>query len=183
VMAAYQGALGAPPTFAQYTAAVNGIRGGAQTVQTLYLSLLGANTVATISNINALYMNLLNRTANPSMELPAAQLAGLAATFTTIIGSAPGAANNEYQSTGTFHTIAADHTNALYVRLLYYVILGRDPDLGGLMSWLGVANGSGSGILFQPQNSAAGAVRMQILGPGVPGQGFAGSPEFQSIFQ
>jgi len=76
--------------------------------------------------------------------------------------------------------MAPDHTNALYVRMLYYVILSRDPDPGGLSFWEGVANSGGPGILFQ--GSAGYGTRIQILGPGTPNQGFIGSPEFQGLF-
>ena len=90
------------------------------------------------------------------------------------------ASNNEFQSTGTFHTtLAADHTNALYIRMCYFTILARDPDPSGFTFWLGIAN-SGPGILFQ--GAAGFSTRIQIMGPGTPPQGFTGSPEFQGLF-
>jgi hypothetical protein len=65
--------------------------------------------------------------------------------------------------------------------MLYFVILDRDPDSGGLQFWLGVANSGGPGILFQ--GAAGFSTRIQILGPGTPNQGMTGSPEFLSKFQ
>ena len=88
------------------------------------------------------------------------------------------AGSNEFQSTGTFH--ATDHTNGLYVQMIYYVTLSRDPDPAGLAFWTGVANSGGPGLLFQ--GNAGFSTRIQILGPGTPNQGFIGSPEFQGLF-
>ena len=56
VMAAYQAATGAPPTYAQFTAAVTSVRAGTQTVAGLFNSLIGSGYTAT-----TLYQNLLNR--------------------------------------------------------------------------------------------------------------------------
>ena len=178
VMAAYQAAAGAPPTFAQFAAAVAGVRGGSQTVAQLFASLMTPGYSAA-----TLYQNLLNRAPTASETASAGTTpAALAAWFETLIGypnsntpvSTP---NNEFQSTGTF---TADHSNPLYVRMLYYVILGRDPDPAGLAFWTGIATGGGAGLLFQGQ--AGYGTRIQILGPGTPNQGFIGSPEFQGLF-
>ena len=65
--------------------------------------------------------------------------------------------------------------------MLYYVILGRDFDPAGYAFWLGIATGGGDGILFL--GLAGYPTRIQILGPGTPNQGFAGSPEFQGLYQ
>jgi hypothetical protein len=172
-------ASAAPPTYAQFTAAVASIRAGAGTVYGLFNSLAGsAFTVAT------LYQNLLNRQPTAS-ETSSAHAAGLATWFETLIGY-PGATtpaaspNNEFQSTGTY-ALSADHTNALYVQMLYYAILGRDPDAGGLAFWLGIAKSGGPGLLFQ--GPAGYAARLQILGPGTPNPGLIGSPEFQGLYQ
>ena len=83
------------------------------------------------------------------------------------------------QNTGTFHA-GADHTNGLYVKMVYFVTLSRDPDPAGLAFWTGIANGGGAGLLFQ--GNAGFVTRIQILGPGTPNQGFIGSPEFQGLF-
>ena len=176
VIAAYQAATGAPPTFAQFAAAVSAVRGGAQTVGGLFTSLLNAGYSAT-----TLYGNLLNR-APVAAEVTAYNTNGPAATFQTLIGypsniTPVGDPNSEFESTGAFHT---DHTNGLYMNLLYYTILSRDPDPAGLTFWTGIANGGGAGLLFQ--GNAGFGTRIQILGPGTPNQGFIGSPEFQGLF-
>jgi hypothetical protein len=181
VMAAYQAATGNPPTYAQFSAAVAGIRAGTRTAGSLFSSLIGSGYTAT-----TLYQNLLGRIPSSS-EITEANTAGLASWFQTLIGfpatTTPVAtANNEFQSTGTFAnrtSTTGDHTNALYIRLLYFTTLRRDPDPGGLNYWLGVADTGGAGILFQ--GSVTLNVRIQIDGPG-SGQGFAGSPEFQALF-
>ena len=175
VMAAYQAASGAPPTFAQYTAAGASIRAGTS-LGGLFNSLIGGSYTA-----GTLYQNLLDRQPTGA-EITAATNAGLANWFETLIGY-PGSVtpmstpNNEFQSTGTFHM---DHTNALYVQMVYYVTLNRDPDPDGFAFWLSVANNGGPGILFQ--GAAGFPTRTQILGPGTPNQGFIGSPEFQGLF-
>ncbi len=176
VIAAYQAATGAPPTYAQFTAAVSAVRSGAQTVGGLFTSLLGAGYSAT-----TLYQNLLSR-APVASEVNAYNSNGAVAAFETVIGypssvTPVGAANNEFQSTGTYHV---DHTNALYMDLLYYTILSRDPDPSGFAFWVGVANTGGAGVLFQ--GPAGYSTRIQILGPGTLNQGFIGSSEFQGLF-
>jgi Domain of unknown function (DUF4214) len=90
-----------------------------------------------------------------------------------------GAPNTEFQNTGTYST-GPDRSNALYVQMIYYVTVSRNPDAGGFAFWLGVANSGGPGLLFQ--GSAGYSTRIQILGPGTPNQGFIGSPEFQGLF-
>ena len=72
VMAAYQAALGTPPTYAQFTGAVTAIRAGTQTVGGLFSSLINANYTAA-----NLYQNLLNRQPLAN-EITAANTAGLA---------------------------------------------------------------------------------------------------------
>jgi hypothetical protein len=175
VMAAYQAVLGAPPTYAQFTGALTAIRKGTQTAGGLFASL--TNTNCTVAN---LYQNLLNRQPLES-EIASANAAGLPAWFQALIGYPAGtaiaAANNEFQSTGSYQT---DHTNALYIQMLYFVILGRDPDPGGLSFWLGLAKGGGPGVLFQ--GAAGFNTRIQILGVGTPNEGFIGSAEFQGLF-
>jgi hypothetical protein len=175
VMAAYQAATGGPPTYAQFKAAVTSVRAGTQTVPGLFSSLIGSSYTAT-----TLYQDLLNR--QPTAADSACINTGLSECFQNIIGypsstTPVGATNNEFQSTGTYYT---DHTNGLYVQMIYYVTLSRDPDAAGLSFWTGIANTGGPGILFQ--GTAGYGTRIQILGPGTPTQGFIGSPEFQSLF-
>jgi hypothetical protein len=179
VMAVYLAATGAPPSFNQFIAGVAAIRTN-QTVAGLFNSLTPAGYSAT-----TLYQNLLGRTPTAN-EIASANAAGLASWFQTLIGFPNNTTpvfspNNEFQSTGTFHNgLASDHTNPLYVRMIYYVTVSRDPDAGGLSFWTGIANGGGPGLLFQ--GTAGLPTRIQILGPGTPNQGFIGSPEFQGLF-
>ena len=134
--------------------------------------------------VQNLYQNLLQRTPTAS-EISSANSAGLPNWLQTLIAypndttpvSAP---NNEFMNTGTFAS-GPDHSNGLYIAMLYYVILNRDYDQGGFNFWLGIANGGGAGLLFQ--GNGGFPTRIQILGPGTPGQGFAGSPEFQGLYQ
>jgi Divergent InlB B-repeat domain/Domain of unknown function (DUF4214) len=176
VMAIYQATTGSAPTYGQYAAATASIRAGSQTVSGLFNSLIGGGYSAA-----TLYQNLLGR-APSGTETNQANSAGLASWFETLIGypasAAPvSAANNEFQSTGSYHV---DHSNSLYLQMVYYVTVSRNPDSSGFAFWLGVANSGGPGLLFQ--GSAGYATRIQILGPGTPTQGFIGSPEFQGLF-
>ena len=181
VMAVYQAATGGPPTYSQFVSAKAAVRAGRQSIPGLFSSL-------TPSGFSAftLYQNLLNR--QPGAGDSNCIASGLAACFQTVIGYpfAYSSFNNEFQSTGNYHTtLAADHTNALYVRMLYYVILGRDPDTAGYNFWLGVANTGGPGLLFiyYPTDYTTSQIRLQILGAGfIAGAGFTGSPEFQGLF-
>ncbi len=180
VLAAYQATTGAAPGYAQFWAATADILAGMQTIPGLYLALLSPGATATASTVTNLNMNLLNRAPTPA-EILLAEDGGLAGWFQNLIGyaattsnSAPiGAVANEFQSTGTFHI---DHTNGLYIVMLYFVILSRDYDIGGYNFWLGIANSGGPGILFQ--GPSAYPTRIQIIGTGVPLEGFIGSAEF-----
>jgi len=190
VIAAYQAATGGPPAYAQFVPAVASIRQGTQTIPGLFTTLTAGSAGYSATT---LYQNLLNR-APVSSEAAACIAAGLSSCFETIIGyqqtSAPiGTAGNEWQSTcgggacigvgSTTNPGTGDHTNALYIHMLYFTILQRDGDLGGLTFWLGIANSGGGGILFQ--GSAGSAYRInQILGTGAPGSGIIGNPEFQN---
>ena len=194
VMSVWQAATGAPPTYDEFTSSVSSVRLGVQTIPGMFSTLSVANN-SSYAAIN-LYMNLLNR-ANGAGDA-ACIATGLAQCFETIIGYqatavpvGPGS-NNEFQSTGTFANhvgsctnglciVPNDHTNSLYIRMLYYTILGRDADQSGLTFWLGIANSGGAGLLFQ--GATGYATRIQIVGTGVAGQGFAGSAEFQSLYQ
>ena len=66
--------------------------------------------------------------------------------------------------------------------MLYFTLLERNPDLGGLNFWLGIANNGGGGLLFQSGPQAINA-RVAISGTVTPNQGLIGSPEFQNRFQ
>jgi len=193
VIAAYKAATGASPTYAEFTAAVQGLslRYGTQTVGGLFSSLIAGNTGYSAAS---LYQNLLGR---PNGAGDAACLAnGLQACFLSIIAYPANATpvgpgtNNEFWSTGTFAnhtasctsgtcTVSMDHTNLLYIDMLYFTTLSRDPDAGGQQFWFGIANSGGAGILFQ--GSTELSIRLQIYGTTL-GQGFIESPEFQSHF-
>jgi hypothetical protein len=79
VMAAFQAAMGGPPTYAQFTAAVTSVRAGTQTVPGLFNSLIGSGYTATM-----LYQNLLNRA--PTGADSTCINTGLGACFQTIVG-------------------------------------------------------------------------------------------------
>jgi len=185
VMAAYQAATGAPPTYAQFWSAASAIRAGTQSVAGLYTSLLGANNSATPDTVSTLYNNLLNR-GPLGGEIASAESQGLANWFQTLIGypatssiaAAIGAQANEFQSTGGFTT---DHSNSLYISMLYFLILGRDRDTAGYNYWLRIANGGGPGLLFQ---GAAGAqTRINMMGTSaLTDPGFTMSAEFGTLF-
>ncbi|HTX37548.1 MAG TPA: DUF4214 domain-containing protein [Bryobacteraceae bacterium] len=178
VMTAYQAATGSAPSYAEFIGSVAAVRAGTS-LSTLFNSLTPSGYTA-----QNLYQNLLGR-APTSAEVNSAGTAGLAQWFETLIAYPSSvtpvtAANNEFMNTGTFAE-GPDHSNGLYIAMLYFVILGRDYDAGGYAFWVGVANSGGPGILFQ--GAAGYPTRIQILGPGTPGQGFAGSPEFQGLYQ
>jgi hypothetical protein len=194
VIAAYQAATGAPPTFAVFTTMTQDLaaRYGTLTPASIFNTL-----TAGVSNYTAasLYQNLLGRatTAGDATCINS----GLTNCFLTLIGYPASATpvgpgtNMEFWSTGTFAnhtasctagtcTVPGDHTNNLYIYMLYFTTLGRDPDSGGLEFWFGQANAGGAGILFQ--GSTEQAARINILGTGAVGEGFIGSPEFQGHF-
>ncbi|HTX37177.1 MAG TPA: kelch repeat-containing protein [Bryobacteraceae bacterium] len=191
VMATYQAASGGVPGYAGFVAAVSGIRNGTETIAQLFTSLIAVNPGYSAAT---LYQNLLSRAPTAAETTGAGTTpASLAAWFQMLIGypsnlTPADAVNNEFQSTGTFHAASAgcpacgvDHTNGLYIAMLYYTILKRDYDPPGYNFWVGVANSGGPGLQFQ--GTAGYATRIQILGPGTPNQGFIGSPEFQSLYQ
>ncbi len=177
VMAAYQAATSKAPNFAQFAAAVANLRAGNQTVAGLFNSLAAGGYSST-----NLYQNLLGRA--PGASDAGCIGGGLESCFETLIAypailTPASAANNEFQNTGSF-SAGPDHSNGLYMQMIYYLTLSRDPDANGLAFWTGIANSGGSGLLFQ--GNAGYATRLQILGPGTPNQGFIGSPEFQGLF-
>ena len=163
-MLTYQGATGVAPSFSQFLQSVAAIRSGAQTPSSLFTTLSPAGL-----SVTQVYNNLLSR--NPTSAELAASATPLAA-FNTII------AGSEFQTGADSKT----HTNQLYIRLLYYVTLSRDPDAGGLNFWIGVANSVGNGIFYTA--SSAGRIN-NVIGTGSTTGflGFVGSPEFQFLFQ
>jgi hypothetical protein len=124
---------------------------------------------------------MLNRqpsSAELSGGIAAVGNSGVLGLFTILLSGA------EFRNTGAYAStsVAADHSNNLFVTLMYYSILARDPDPGGYAFWMGIANGGGAGIYFQPAGSAGANTRLTIEGPGAPNVGLVGSIEFQSLF-
>ena len=107
--------------------------------------------------------------------------------------------NNSFSSTARAdflnQTIFANQsfqvlTNPLWVSMLYYTILVRDPDPAGFNFWLsGATNPPGQqGIYYvSPSSSSVYAWKLSIIGQAVPPNpallGFLGSPEFQGLIQ
>ena len=184
VLAIYQAVLNRHPSFDEYAAALAGIRSGSQAPSQLYNDLLNSAEYRVHfappgllpATVTGLYQHLLGRSPGSS-EITSA-LTALSNGTTTLYGLFYGmVAGAEFRNTDSFRT-AADHSNALYVKMVYFLVLKRDPDAGGYGFWVGVANGGGAGIYFNSQTA-----RISILGNGSPGEGFVGSPEFQSRFQ
>ncbi len=167
VLTAYQGALGRFPSFAEYSQSLARLRSGS-TPSDLFTQLLGTGTNSPVIT-TVIYLNLLGRAPTAS-ELNAAQAMPPFQLYTTL------AASPEFKNQTVPQT--PDHSNFLYIKMLYFVILQRDSDPAGFNFWLNAANGAGPGIFF---NSPA--TRITILGDGQPGVGFLGSNEFQSLFQ
>jgi len=185
VVATYQAATGAVPSYTQFLTSVAAVRSGAQTIAQLYTALITGNSTYSATT---LYQNLLARAPTGSETASAGNTpASWAAWCQTLIAypayvTPADATNNEFQSTGTYRT--TDHTNAMYIAMLYYTILDRDLDGAGYNFWVGVANSGGPGVQFQGGAGGSGyPTRIQILGPGTPNQGFIGSPEFQGLYQ
>jgi len=209
VMISYRAALGRFATYAEFAAAVNAMRSttGALTPTQLYTNLINSTEYQTNfgspSNntlfVTTLYMNLLGR-APSTTELNTAVAALTGGTQTqfglftslsggvgcsgvnTTTGLCPSAAEYQNVSAGPNGTI--DHSNADYITMLYFVVLERDPDVGGRNFWIGVANGGGPGLYFKtPRNgNTPNATRFSIEGNGNPGSGFFGSVEYQGLF-
>ncbi len=185
VMVVYQAALNRSPTFAEYSKALTGIRSGSQDAPSLYAALLGSSEYASkfgspsdnTSFVTNLYQHLLGRAPNSAeLTVAVAQLIAGQSQFSVLTNLYGGA---EFRNSGAFNSPSSpDHSNALYITMLYYLILGRDVDSAGLNFWTSVANGGGPGVYF---NSPA--TRIVILGIGQPGEGYIGSPEFQGLFQ
>jgi len=126
-----------------------------------------------------LCLGLLGR--QPAAAELAAGLNALNRQIQTPYGVFPGVYGSaEFQNTGAFRS-APDHSNGLYLSMLYFLILGRDMDLGGFTFWKDVLDSGGPGIYDSGQ--AGSAARLLILGTGPPNEGFIGSAEFQGRFQ
>jgi hypothetical protein len=164
-------AINGGSTFASFPGGLAVVRGG--NASTLFASLLAASACSSSSQqtVECLYENLLARPPSQT-ELTAGSALAPYTLFTNIING------NEFQNKGSFAG-GPDHTNGLYITMLYYTILNRAPDSGGFTYWVGVANSiGGPGIYY---NSPA--AQDQIVGNGTANSGFVYSAEFQSDYQ
>jgi len=175
VLAIYQAVLGRPPTFAEYQAAITAITQDQRTPEEL-LASLGTQYASDAAYVNAVYVSLLGR-APTSAEVISARVNSPFQVLSAIL------AGDEFRNQGAFRT-APDHSNALFIQMMYYTILSRDPDAAGFNFWLDVANSGGPGVYFNSQ-----ATRQLIEGAPTPScacplqGGFLGSVEFSSLFQ
>ena len=145
-------------------------------VTNLYVNLLGRQpsgaeltngvTLVTNGGTGGLYNLFYNLAIAPPLSAPAPPNPPYPASADT---------SAEFQNRGTFTT--NDHSNKMFVTMLYFAVLARDPDASGYAFWLGIANG-GVGIYFQTNS----VTRVLIEGPGTPNVGLVGSPEFQTLF-
>ena len=195
VLALYQAFLGRVPGFSEWTAALAPFRaqntsaGWSAAAAALIAAMVNsgeyANRYGPAGNVgNAianLYRNMLRRqptNAELSAGIATVASSGLPGLFAALFTGA------EFRNTGAFASpgSAADRSNTLFVTLIYFAVLARDPDPPGLAFWLSVANSGGSGIYFQPPNTRGANMRYQVEGPGTSNQGLVGSNEFQSLF-
>ena len=174
VMAMYQAVTGAPPAYATYLANLQALRNGTS-AESLFSTILAGIPPGTLeSTVTRIYQNMLGRVPTPA-ELTAGVALQPYALFNSLFAGA------EFQSKGSF---TADHTNSLYVTMLYYLILERVPDQSGFAFWLNIANGGGPGIYYNQNPGIVGPGSTQLLILGLaPGEGFTGSPEFLGGFQ
>ena len=187
-MAIYQGLLGRIPTYSEFMTASASIRtGSTQTPAQLFASVLnGSEYVGLYGSpteytnfVSHLYQNLLGRSPTAAESSAAVTALGNASQTPYGLFSAL-YTGPEFQNNGQYHT-GPDHSNGLYVKMLYFLILARDLDSGGFTFWKGIADGGGPGIYYA--GSAAYPTRILMLGTGDPNEGFIGSPEFQGRFQ
>jgi hypothetical protein len=195
VLALYQAFLGRLPVFSEWSGAIAPFRandtqtGWNAAAAALIATLVNSSEYAgrygpagnTSNAVANLYQNMLHRQPSNTelvSGIAAAANSGLSGPFAVVFTGA------EFQNTGGFASLstAADHSNGMFVTMIYFAVLARDPDILGYSFWLGVANSGGSGIYFQPMGTGGANTRYQVEGPGTPGQGLVGSIEFQSQF-
>ncbi len=198
VLAIFQSVLGRYPSYAEWTAAIGPflqnntpsgwISAGMALSNTLVHSSEFANkygsTMFPGDIILTLYRNSLNQPPTVAQLVTGdVALASGANTSTysllfNIWGTSPAGLNLALPPSQTFtNPVYRNNTNGHFVYLLYYAILARDVDAPGLNFWVSTANGGGPGIYFINPG-----MRLQMEGPGTPGAGFVGSPEFQGLF-
>ena len=174
-MAIYQAIAGSPPGYPTYLAALHALRNGTA-AESQFGEILSGSPCALSpqATVECLYRNLLNR-APTSLELSAGIALQPFALFANLFTGA------EFQSKGEFRT---DHTNALFVSMLYYLILERAPAESELTRWLNVANSGGPASYYNQIPSVVGpsSTQLSILGNG-ESAGLTGSPEFLARFK
>jgi uncharacterized protein len=174
-MAIYQAIIGSAPGYSTYLTALQALRRGTSAESQFREILRGSPcSLSPQATVECIYRNLLNR-APESLELSAGIAMQPFALFTSLF------AGPEFQSQGE---LTADHTNALYPRMLYYLILERAPSESELAHWLNVANSGGPGSYYNQIPSIVGpsSTQLSILGNG-ESTGLTGSPEFLARFQ
>ena len=168
VLALYQAFLGRLPAFSEWSVALVPFRapntpaGWSAATSALIATLVHSSEYtgrygATGNTGNAvanLYQNmLLRQPANSELASGIATVAnsGLPGLFAAMFTGA------EFWNTGVFASAgaASDHTNSLFVTMMYFAVLARDPDTAGFAFWMAVANSGGAGIYFQPAGRAA----------------------------
>jgi uncharacterized protein len=174
-MAMYQAINGSAPQHSTYLAALQALRNGTP-AQSQFMAILNGSACSRSpqATVQCLYENMLGR-APTAPELSA----GIAQPPFTVFSSL--FTGSEFQSTGGFTT---DHTNSLYVTMLYSLILERAPTESELGSGLIVANRGGPGIYYNqiPSLVGPGSTQLLILGNG-QSAGFTGGVEFLAGFQ
>jgi uncharacterized protein len=133
VMAMYQAVTGAPPEFPVWLAAVQAIRNGL-TAESQFASIPASGGCMA----ECVYRNLLGRDPTTS-ELAAHKSQQPFAIFSAVLD------RPEFHSTGG---LTVDHTNSLYVTMLYHLLLQRAPTPEELARLLRVANAAGPGVFF-----------------------------------
>jgi ankyrin repeat protein len=175
VIAMHQAINGSAPGYRTYLAALEALRNGT-TAESQFAAILGGSPCSgsAQATVECLYENMLGR-APTSSEISAGIPQQPFLLFASLL------TGPEFQSTGGF---TADHTNSLYVTMLFYLILEREPKASELASWLSVANGGGPGIYYnqRPEILGPGSTQLQILGNG-QSAGFTGSAEFLAGFR
>jgi hypothetical protein len=154
VMAMYQAVTGAPPEFPAWLAALQAIRNGLS-AESQFTSIPGSGACMA----ECIYKNMLRRAPTPS-ELTAHKSQQAFAIFAAVFNSP------EFHSTGGF---TADHTNSLYVTMLYYLLLQRAPNPAEFAQLLKTANAAGPGVYF---NQVAAQARFLAAGFIIEDAGF-----------
>jgi len=129
VMAMYQAINGSAPEYATWLEATQALRNGTTTQSQFTAILRGSPCAKSTKAVECLYQNMLGRTPTSS-ELQAGMAAQPFTLFTSLFTSP------EY------------HTNALYVTMLYYVILERAPNPSELALWLNAEHNAQSAGLI-----------------------------------